>query len=348
MEIFASDVIKIMNKWAPPFLAEKWDHSGLQVGNTEQPIKKILISLDVNRRNVSYAVNHKIDMIISHHPFLFKPIQDIDLSTTKGRIIEQLLTHKIVSFAAHTNLDTADLGVNDALAEKLHLQNCLGLVSVHTEKMYKISAYAKIMTTKVLEKELKERLGNQVSQFYLLDDEDDFTENSRLEFTVTESKLDEAKSILQQESENISYDIYILKNLGHQSKMGRIGDLPKEMDGQEALLYIKSKLGISCLKYSGNVDKKIKKIAILGGAGIDFSDLAESAGADLYLTGDVKYHEAEDASSSGFLIADGGHFYTERVIIPYLAKRLRKEFEKRSWKIIVEEDNFSQDVFSYI
>lgn len=179
MEIFASDVIKIMNKWAPPFLAEKWDHSGLQIGNTEQPIKKILISLDVNRGNVSYAVNHKIDMIISHHPFLFKPIQDIDLSTTKGRIIEQLLTHKILSFAAHTNLDTADLGVNDALAEKLHLQNCLGLVPVHTEKMYKISAYAKIMTTKVLEKELKERLGNQVSQFYLLDDEDDFTEKDR-------------------------------------------------------------------------------------------------------------------------------------------------------------------------
>ena len=348
MKILASNIIEMMNEWAPPFLAEKWDHSGLQIGNPEQPVKKILIALDTTRENVLYAVDHQIDMIISHHPLLFRPISEIDLSTSKGRIIEQLITHHIVSFAAHTNLDTADQGVNDALAEKLCLQNCFGLVPVHTENLYKIRVCTKILASRDLEGKLKESLGEQVSRFYLLDNEDDSTANSGLEFTVTEKALYKAESILRQESKDIYYDIYLLKNRGHQSRMGRIGNLPKEMPGKEALLYIKDKLGISGLKYAGNMNKKIKKIAILGGAGMDFSSLAERAGADLYLTGDVKYHEAEEASSDGFLIVDGGHFCTERVIVPYLAERLRKEFKKREWEIIVEEDDFSHDVFSYV
>ena len=87
-------------------------------------------------------------------------------------------------------------------------------------------------------------------------------------------------------------------------------------------------------------------MAVLGGAGSEFASLAKARGADLYLTGDLKYHEAQDAAAMGLLIADGGHFYTERVIVPKLAERIRKEAEKRHWDLEVLEDTGAEDIFS--
>lgn len=120
------------------------------------------------------------------------------------------------------------------------------------------------------------------------------------------------------------------------------------MKGKEALLYIKEKLGIPDLRYAGNTDIIVHKVAVLGGAGSEFASLAKARGADLYLTGDLKYHEAQDAAAMGLLIADGGHFYTERVIVPKLAERIRKEAEKgtgiwRYWKI--QEQKISFPIF---
>lgn len=111
MEIYVKDIMQLMEDWAPSSLAESWDHPGLQVGNPNQPVHKILVALDMTELNISYAIDHGVDMVISHHPFLFKPIHDIDLSTCKGRMIENLIRHRITSFAAHTNLDSAVQGV---------------------------------------------------------------------------------------------------------------------------------------------------------------------------------------------------------------------------------------------
>ena len=87
MEIYVKDIMQLMEDWAPSSLAESWDHPGLQVGNPNQPVHKILVALDMTELNISYAIDHGVDMVISHHPFLFKPIHDIDLSTCKGRMI---------------------------------------------------------------------------------------------------------------------------------------------------------------------------------------------------------------------------------------------------------------------
>ena len=117
------------------------------------------------------------------------------------------------------------------------------------------------------------------------------------------------------------------------------------MSGKEALSYIKERLGIPVLRYAGNPDTTISRVAVLGGAGSEFAALAKAKGADLYLTGDLKYHEAQDASRLGLLIADGGHFYTERVIVPALAKRLRTYAAEHVWEIEVIEDSRAEDIF---
>ena len=117
MSIEAKQIINIMNAWAPQSLAESWDHPGLQIGNVHTPVKKVLVALDLTAENASYAADNGVNLIISHHPFLFRSLHEIDLGTYRGKIIETLIRSSIVSFAAHTNLDIARGGVNDVLAE---------------------------------------------------------------------------------------------------------------------------------------------------------------------------------------------------------------------------------------
>lgn len=349
MEIHAKDIINLLDRLAPPCLAEKWDNPGLQVGNPNWPVHRILVSLDVTPENVSYAVQNGINMIVSHHPMLFHGIQEINGATNKGALIEALIRNKITSFAAHTNLDSVSGGINDALADKLQLIHCMGLVPVFEETYSKFTVYMTNADARGLLKKLRETHQLDMSNVYILEDDDDSTNKVRIEFTVNERSIEAVEKEIKSIGENTAYDLYRLANRGRQECMGRVGYLPSEMTGEEALRYIKNKLEIPVLRYAGNANKSsIKKVAVLGGAGAEFLHLAKSNGADLYLTGDLKYHEAQGAIDEDILFVDGGHFYTERIIIPYLMKRLQAEFKARGWDIQVYEDKGAKDIFSYI
>lgn len=347
MGIYVKDIMTLMDEWAPSYLAEKWDHPGMQIGTPSKKVERILVSLDVTRNNVRYAANHGIQMIISHHPFLFKSLHVIDVTCDKGKIIKDVMKNDITLFAAHTNLDTAQQGVNDALSKALGLQNCKGLVPVYKEYMNKVTIYTSAMNCKVIQKRIKEQSGNEIRFFYVLEDEDNMDRLVRLECGVPMHLLTMVKTIIQDIDQNIAFDIHVLENHAKQEFMGRIGYLPKEMTGVEAILYIKEKLQIPCIRYAGDDSHMVKKVALLGGSGMEFFSFAKAAGADLYLTADAKYHDAQEASEN-LLIVDGGHFYTERVIVSSLAKRLRDEFEKRQWAIEVEEDSDAVDIFHYL
>lgn len=348
MNITAKDLMHLMDTWAPKDLAESWDHPGLQVGNPEEPVKKVLIALDVTAENVDYAASHGVTMIISHHPFLFKSIHTLDLTSWRGAIIGKLITNHIVSFAAHTNLDTARGGVNDALAGALDLHDLADFVPEKTYPMMKVAAYAPFVKAKEFHYRVKERYPDMGKSFYLLDDFDDAARVGKMEFNVPSEKLD----ILLEEMKNICgpihYDVYELKNGGRRESMGRIGHLPRPMTGLEALAHVKKCLGIPDLRYAGNPDRTVETVAVLGGAGSEFASLAKAKRADLYVTGDLKYHEAQDAAGMGLLIADGGHFYTERVIVPVLADRIRKAAAEKGWDLEVLEDSGAKDIFEHV
>lgn len=167
MKVTGNDLIGWMESWAPRSLAESWDHPGLQVGDPRRRVTKVLISLDLTEENVDLAVREGAEMVISHHPFLFKAIRELDLRTYKGRVIEKLVKHDILSFAAHTNLDTAKGGVNDALAAALSLSDTEGLVFEQETKERKLALYVKPITAKVLRHTLSELYGDAVNHFYL-------------------------------------------------------------------------------------------------------------------------------------------------------------------------------------
>ncbi len=348
MNIKAQDLMNLMEEWAPQKLAESWDHPGLQVGNPEQPVKKVLISLDLTEENVDRAVKDGVSMIISHHPFFFKSLHSIDLSGYKGRVIGKLIKHDILSFAAHTNLDTARDGVNDALAEALGLSNPEGLVKEKTEPLLKVAAYVEFVKAKEFKGLLEKKYKGMAGHFYLLGDADDSSRAGKMEFNVKSSSFRDVLDDMKEICGPVHCDIYELKNGASVEYMGRVGELPEALPGKEALRYIKAKLGIPDLRYAGNTDITVRKVAVLGGAGSEFAALAKAKGADLYLTGDLKYHEAQDASAMGLLIADGGHFYTERVIVPKLAARIRKAAAEKRWNLEVLEDSGAVDIFGHM
>lgn len=348
MEICVKDIIRLMEEWAPSSLAESWDHPGLQIGNPNQSVQRILVALDMTKENLAYAIQNRVDMVITHHPFLFKSLRDIDISTPKGQMIEDLIVNRITSFAAHTNLDTAMEGVNDALASKLRLLDCKGFVPVEEYSSYKFTLYTTASYVKLLKRELDKVMGEVIENYYVLDDEDDFTENSRIEFRVPAKAKQQVEELISGFAQPIKYDVYELINHKRKETMGRIGRFARPMPAKKALVYIKETLGIPVLKYAGDADKLVEMVAVLGGAGAEFAGLAKSMGADLYLTGDLKYHEAQDAAASGLVIVDGGHFYTERVIISALAKRLRNAFCKYGWDIEVLEDSGAKDIFLHL
>ncbi len=348
MNITANDLMNLMEEWAPRSLAESWDHPGLQVGNPTRPVKKVLISLDLTEEAVDFAAAQGISMIISHHPFLFKSIRELDLTTYKGRVIEKLIKHDILAFAAHTNLDTAKAGVNDALADALGLTEREGLVPEKEEAMYKLAAYLRPAAAKAFVKYIKETYPTETSHHYVLYNDDDMIEEAKLEMNVCGHVVKAVIGEFQSFAGEAHYDLYALESGKCREYMGRIGNLPKKMDGKEALSYIKEKLGIPMLHYAGDTSGKVRRVAVLGGAGSEFASLAKAKGADLYLTGDLKYHEAQDASRLGLLIVDGGHFYTERVIVPALAKRMQAEAEKRDWDLEVVPYEAQEDIFGVL
>ena len=255
-------VCNAMNRMAPKYLAEEWDNPGLLIGDPTQEINKILIALDISDDIINNAIESNCQMIVTHHPMIFHSIKSIRTDLPLGNKIRKLIKNDIAVFAAHTNLDSAEGGVNDVLAEKL------GLFDVKT--------------------------------------------------------FDEELSL------------------------GRIGRLINEMTAEEFAKHVKKALHADNVRLIKAGDFKIKKVGICGGAGSEFISKAKFLGADAFVTGDVKYHEAQSAVENKIHVIDAGHFATEFPIVYALAENLREEFERLDILIEVIEDTTSKDFFTII
>lgn len=240
----ASDIIKLMNEWASPQLIDKWDNTGFQLGNDEKEVKKILLSLDLDEKVYKKAVAEDFEMIITHHPIMFRPVSSITTKTSKEKLLFNLIQKDIVVYSAHTNLDRAKNGVNDELARLLELKNVQVLESV---------------------------------------DEDE---------------------------------------LGY----GKVGDIEEQVL-KDYLDLVKRKLDIEHLIVYGELNRLVKRVAVCGGSGSDFILDAYKKGADIYITGDIKYHDAQYGTELGLTIVDAGHYHTEKVILPVVKEYLEKNTE---------------------
>lgn len=369
MSVKCQTIINELDKIAPHHLAETWDNVGLLVGSPEQSIKKIFLTLDVNEDVVEQALSNKVDMIITHHPLIFNGVKCIRTDLPQGRLLAKIIKNDIALYASHTNLDIACGGVNDILAGKFDLIDVEPLTESYVEKLIKLVVFVPVAHVEAVRQAICEagagHIGNYSCCTFQTDGMGTFlpqagtnpfiggagklerVQEVRLE-TVMPEKI--SKRVLEamlkaHPYEEVAYDLFLLANKHSKLGIGRIGCLVVPKSLKEFALEVKKILGVNFLRVVGSQGKSINKVAVCGGSGAGLIQAAASAGADVLVTGDVKYHEAQDAIAANVAIIDAGHFATERVVIDYLYQILYTSAIKDGWNIEIVIDNTSKDVF---
>jgi dinuclear metal center YbgI/SA1388 family protein len=369
MSVRCQVIIDAMDKLAPKHLAEDWDNVGLLVGNPAQIINKILIVLDVTKAVVEQAIEDGVDLIIAHHPVIFKSITAIRTDLAQGQILSGLLKSNIGVYVAHTNLDVATGGVNDALAAILDLHDVKNLAIGSTEKLCKLVVFVPQTHEKIVEETIMRagagHIGNYshcsfktngIGTFLPLEGSHPFIGNTDKLEHVQESRLETimpekiSRSVIRamlkvHPYEEVAYDIYPLMNHGEELGLGRIGKLVTPMLLADFASQVKVALGIQFVNVVGDNDRLVKKVAVCGGAGSSLLYKAAFAGADVLVTGDVKYHEGQEAVSIGMAMIDAGHFATEQPVLSQVEKYLNACATKDKWSVNIKADAKSKDIF---
>jgi dinuclear metal center YbgI/SA1388 family protein len=366
-----SDVLGIINRLAPFALAEEWDNAGLQVGNPSAFAGKIMVALDAGKSAVEAAVAAGCQLLLTHHPMIFRPLKKISTADPLGRLIALALSNDLAIIALHTNFDIAEGGVNDLLSERLGVSGCKPLKVTVVDELVKLCVFV----PKGHEEEVMNALfsfsgfiGNYsdcsfqtvgVGTFKPLKGAEPFlgeigkreyAEESRIEVLLRKADVNAAvrSLIAVHPYEEPAYDLYPLMNKGKADGMGRMGELPAAITLSEFAATVKERLELDGVRFVGAANRKVKKIAMCGGSGISLMRDALNQGADVMVTGDVKYHEAREAEDLGLALVDAGHFGTERPMIRGLTELVEVELAKKGFKAKVTAFEGEKEPFRYI
>ena len=329
----AKEILKVFNTIANPSLAYSWDNVGLLIGDAEKEVKKVLLSLDVTENAVEKAIQNNVDMIISHHPIIFRAIKNIT-----NPLFLKIIKHDIVIFNAHTNFDVIKNGVNYALAERLELTDLEFLSKESGSDLYELTVYVPQSHTEKLSSAVFEagagEIGNYAQcmnkfevdgQFVPLENSNPYIGNKyelehikeeKLEFLVDSFNLKNVISAMLSAHpyETPLYKIYQLQNKSENYGLGLIGKTTKEFTLKEFAKFVKEKLDAKFVKLwlaKKSEDSPVTKVALCGGTGTSLLSKATNR-ADVFVSADFTYHIMLD---SKIPIIDAGHFYTENPVL---------------------------------
>ncbi|MDM5315865.1 Nif3-like dinuclear metal center hexameric protein [Fictibacillus sp. b24] len=364
-------IISLLESFAPKKMAMEGDPIGLQVGTLDKPVKKVMIALDVLESVVDEAIEGDVDLIIAHHPLLYRPLKKIDTSTSKGRVIEKLIKNDITVYAAHTNLDVTALGVNEWLANQLQLTQTEVLSTTYEDQLVKLSVFVPVSH----EEQVRKAIGNAGAGHIGNYSHCTFTSKGLGTFTPLEGtapyigkqgqleRTEEVKieSILPESIqkaviaamkkahpyEEVAFDLYPLLNKGNELGIGKIGKLPKEMSLQEFVDHVKKVFQISNVRVIKGNKSFIKRVAVVGGDGNKYIYPALHKGADVLVTGDIYYHNAHDAQEDGLTIIDAGH-HIEQIMKRELKNVLENKLTSGKYETVVVESNLITDPFTFM
>jgi dinuclear metal center YbgI/SA1388 family protein len=364
------EIIQLFEQFSPKGLAMEGDKIGLQIGRLNKKVERVMIALDVLENVIDEAIEKNVDLIIAHHPFIYRPLQKIMTDTVHGRMVEKLLKHDIAVYAAHTNLDVAQGGVNDLLADALGLERPEVLVQTHETSLKKIVVYVPTENAD----EIREAMGKAGAGFignysycsfsatgmgrFLPGEQTqpyigeqgklESVEEVRIETIVPEPLLKKTITAMLKAHpyEEVAYDIYSVENKGELLGLGRIGTID-EMTLEEFAEKVKSALEIDRVRVVGDLEAKIKKVAVLGGDGNKYFSQAKFKGADVYVTGDIYYHTAHDAMMLGLNMIDPGH-NVEKVMKKGLSVVLGKLCNEASYDVEIFPSELNTDPFQFL
>ena len=365
-----SDIVGITSKIAPSEFAESWDNVGLQLGDPAGRVSRIMVALDPGAAAVEAAVEARCQLLITHHPFIFTPLKKISATDETGRLAILALKSDLSILSLHTNYDIAEGGVNDLLAQRLGIEGVLPLRVTGGDEYLKMALFVPHGAEEgVLEalSPFMASIGNYRGCSFQGDGVGRFTpvagakpfvgevgsqhleKESRLEFLLPKERLSAAVSALRgaHPYEEPAYDLYPVLNRGVTRGLGRIGLLPEATSAGEFALLVKQKLGACGLRLVGEPGRRVKKVALCGGSGASLLHDAARKGADLLVTGDVKYHEAREAEALGIAVLDAGHFATELPMIEGLALALRRALAAKRFETEVVAYQGEREPFSF-
>lgn len=330
-------LIKKIEAKYPLNLAYDWDNVGLLVGDFDMDVKKVLVVLEANEKVIEEAIENNIDLIITHHPFIFKKMNKINTQDLKGKLIHKLIKNDIALYSMHTNFDIAYDGLNDYFMKVIGLENSKVLEVTNTEVLYKLAVYVPNTHVDKVKNALSDagagHIGNYshcsfttngIGSFKPLENTNPYIGNIGEVELVEEVKIETivpqrilggviSSMIKSHPYEEVAYDIYKLENKGNSVGLGRISKLENTLTLEELCKHIKDKLNMEYIRVTGNLADKISKVAVVTGSGADMFRKAQRNGADVLITGDMKYHDAQDALDLGMNVIDCGHFDTEDI-----------------------------------
>ena len=360
------DIANALEMFAPLPLQDGFDNAGLQIGLTEAEVTGVLLCLDVTEAVVDEAVASGCNLIVSHHPLIFSPLKRITGSNYIERCVIKALANGIAIYSAHTNIDNAPGGVNYRIAEKLGLQNVRILVPKE-DALLKLAVYVPTSAADAVRSALFAAgcgsIGNYDSCSYNVDGFGTFKANEgcnpfcgevgelhreqevRIE-TVLPAYLKNkvvAALLKVHPYEEPAYDIYQLKNGWGSVGSGVIGELPAECDEAELLQCVKEKFNVGSVRHTPLLGKRVKRVALCGGAGGSFAGAAMAAGADVYITGEARYHDLFNYTGK-MMMAVIGHYESEQ----YTMDIFREIIEKACPGVKVQATTVNTNPVNYL
>ena len=343
-----SEIISYLNSEIPPALQENYDNCGLLIGNAESDITGILICLDITDEIMDEAIKKNCNLILSHHPLIFTGIKSLTGRNDTERMVIRAIKENIAVYALHTNLDNHFEGVNRLLCVKLGILNAEILRPMH-DKLRKLVTFCPRSHSEAVREAIFKAGAGQIGNydfcsysspgegtFRALNGANPFVGKQGELHTETEMRIETIFpsyfeniiiSALKQAHpyEEVAYDIYPLLNTHPRIGAGMIGTLPEAVDAQEFLIHVKKNLQIRCIRHTVLKNKKIQKIAVCGGSGSFLINDAISCGADIYMTGDIKYHDFFIPENK-MILADIGHYESEQFTKELIYTLLKKKF----------------------
>lgn len=323
---------QLLEQLAPPSLQESYDNAGLITGNPEQGVTGILVSLDCTEEVINEAIEKQCNLVISHHPIVFKGLRRLNGNNYVERTIIKAIKHDIAIYAIHTNLDSVRFGVNNQIAERIGLKQ-VQMLAPSAGQLCKLVTYVPQSHLQNVQQALFDagcgHIGNYDHCSFLVNGTGTYRGNSqttpfagkpgedhqegevRIETVFPKWLQKKVLTALKQSHpyEEVAYDIYQLEQNHSLVGAGMIGELPEPMPQADFLQLLYKQMNVKVIRYASG-PASIHKVAVCGGAGSFLLGAAKAAKADAFVTADVKYHEFFD-SEHQTMIADIGHYESE-------------------------------------
>jgi dinuclear metal center YbgI/SA1388 family protein len=343
------DIMQVIETFAPLAYQESYDNSGLQVGDPNDEVKGILLSLDVTEQILEEAMQRSCNMIVAHHPLIFSGLKRLSGRNYVERIVQKAIKNDINIYAAHTNLDNVRNGVNARIAQKLELQST-AILQMKMSTLSKLYTFAPQKDADKVRDALFAAGAGDIGRYR----ECSFNTNGIGSFRpgadanpaigtaggpremVDEVKIEvlvpthlETKVMRAlfdaHPYEEVAYEFIALQNPNQELGAGMVGTLPQPMEVKAFLSFLKERMQTDCIRHTHLLNKQIEKVALCGGSGSFLLKEAIGAGADVFITGDFKYHQFFDAEGR-IVIADIGHFESEQFTVEIFEELLKEKF----------------------